>query len=318
MRRTLGCAVILLCSLSWAQSGPSIAPFPLNMRRVPAGFTAKNEEALAAEVRKAIRDTGATVPNVYKTEQAIAELKRQDCDLENACLSTFALKAGMLYALYVSVDLSIQGVLVVSGRVVRSDGVLVEAQKSVSRTVGKDAFAVVAKDLLTKLLRDELKLSALPVAKPVAVVKPVEVASVVADAGVSTPVPSVDAGVLLPPPPPPLEEGHLKTVGFVSVGVGGAAAATGAILYAVGSGAARTIQSGAIVPKGNETPEEAGKSYRQALTLQPAGVALLGVGAAIAAVGVVFVVMSPSTGPRVSMTPLPGGGAFVGLEGELP
>ncbi len=319
MRGTLGCAVSLLCSLSWAQSGPSIAPFPLNMRRVPPGFTAKNEEALAAEVRKAIRDTGATVPNVYKIEQALAELKRQDCDLENACLSTFALKAGMLYALYVSVDLNVQGVLVVSGRVVRSDGVLVAEQKSLSRKLGKDPFAVVAKDLVTKLLGDELKLSALPVAKPVAVVKPIEVAPpVVADAGVSTVPLPVDAGVLLPPPPPPLEVGPLKTVGFVSVAVGGAAAATGAILYAVGSGAARTIQSGAIVPKGNETPEEAGKSYRQALALQPAGVALLGVGAAIAAVGVVFVVMSPSTGPRVSMAPLPGGGAFVGLEGELP
>lgn len=317
MRRTLVCALSLLCSLSWAQTGPSIAPFPLNLRRVPTGFTAKNEEGLSAEVRKALRDTGASVPNSFKIDQALAELKRQDCDLENECLSTFALKAGTLYGLYVSIDLNVQGVVVVSGRVVRSDGVLVAEQKSLSRPLGKEAFALVAKDLVTKLFKDQLKLSALPVAKPV-FVKPPEVAPVV-DAGVAAVAPlPVDAGVLLPPPPPPLEEGPLKTVGFVSVAVGGAAAVTGAILFAAGSNSARTIQAGAIVPKGEETPEQAAAAYRQAQTLQPAGVTLLGAGAAIAAAGVVFILLSPSAGPRISMTPLPGGGAFVGVEGELP
>lgn len=317
MRRTLVCAFSLLCSLSWAQTGPSIAPFPLNVRRVPTGFTAKSEEALSAEVRKALRDTGASVPNAFKIDQALAELKRQDCDLENECLSTFALKSGMLYGLYVSIDLNVQNVVVVSGRVVRSDGALVAEQKSLSRPLGKDSFAVIAKDLVTKLFRDELKLNALPVAKPV-FVKPPEVTPTI-DAGVATaaPVP-VDAGVLMPPPPPPLEEGPLKTVGFVSVAVGGAAAVTGAILFVAGSGSARAIQGGAIVPKGDETPGQAAASYRQAQTLQPAGVALLGAGAAIAAAGAVFILLAPSPGPRVSMMPLPGGGAFVGVEGELP
>lgn len=198
MRRTLVCAFSLLCSLSWAQTGPSIAPFPLNVRRVPTGFTSKNEEALSAEVRKALRDTGASVPNAFKIDQALAELKRQDCDLENECLSTFALKSGMLYGLYVSIDLNVQNVVVVSGRVVRSDGALVVEQRSLNRPLGKDSFAAVAKDLVTKLFRDELKLSVLPVAKPVSV-KPPEVTPVV-DAGVAVvaPIP-VDAGVLLPP-----------------------------------------------------------------------------------------------------------------------
>jgi succinyl-CoA synthetase beta subunit len=144
VRRTLWCALSLWCSLSWAQTGPSIAPFPVNLRRVPTGFTAKNEEALGAEVRKAVRDTGASVPNAYKLSQVFAELKRQDCDLENECLSQFAVRAETLYGLYVSIDLSLLGVLVVSGRVVRSDGVVAVDQKSVSRELGKDAFATVA------------------------------------------------------------------------------------------------------------------------------------------------------------------------------
>ena len=102
--------------------------------------------------------------------------------------------------------------------------------KTITLPQGKDTFNAVAKVLLTRLMRDELKLGALPVAKPVAV-KPPEVTPVV-DAGVPVvaKVEPVDAGVVMtPPPPPPLEESSMKTIGYVATGVGAAGVVTGAI-----------------------------------------------------------------------------------------
>lgn len=315
MRGAWLCAVCLSASMAWGQ-GATLAPFPLQVKRAPADFTAKSDEALQADFRKMLREAGVQVPNSFQLNTALGELKRQDCDRENQCLSLLAVKADTLYAMYVAVDFDLAKNVIVSGRVVRSDGVAVADTRTVQQGLGRETFASVAKLLLARLVKDELKVASLPAAKPVEV-KPPEP---VADAGVAVaPVEPVDAGVMTPPPPPPLEESPLKTIGYVAAGVGGAAVVTGAILFGIGSGAARAVNAdGAIVPNPMETPENAAKSYKQAQGLQPAGLAVLGVGAALAAAGVVLVFVAPASAPKVSVIPLQGGGAMVGIEGELP
>jgi hypothetical protein len=303
--------------VAWGQ-GATLAPFPLQVKRAPADFTAKSDEALQADFRRLLREAGVQVPNSFQLNTALGELKRQDCDRENQCLSLLAVKADTLYAMYVSVDFDLAKNVIVSGRVVRSDGVAVADTRTVQLALGKDTFAAVAKLLLGRLVKDELKVAALPAAKPVEV-KPPE-PTVVPDAGVPfiAPVEPVDAGVMTPPPPPPLEDSPLKTIGYVAAGVGGAAAVTGAILFGVGSGSVRAVNmNGAVVPSTGETPEAAVAAYKQAQALQPAGLVTLGLGAAIAAAGVVLILVAPSA-PKVSVMPLQGGGAVVGIEGELP
>lgn len=316
MRGAWLCAVCLCASMAWGQ-GATLAPFPLQVKRAPADFTAKSDEALQADFRKMLREAGLQVPNSFQLSTALGELKRQDCDRENQCLALLAVKADTLYAMYVAVDFDLSKNVIVAGRVVRSDGVAVADTRTVQLALGKDTFASVAKLLLGRLVKDELKVATLPTAKPVEV-KPVEPS--VADAGVAVvPMGSVDAGVMTPPPPPPLDDSPLKTIGYVAAGVGGAAAVTGAILFGVGSGSVRTVNmNGAIVPSAGETPEAAATAYKQAQTLQPAGLVTLGLGAAIAAAGVVLIFVAPSNAPKVSVMPLQGGGAVVGVEGELP
>jgi len=319
VRGALLCAISVFASVSWAQGGPTLAPYPLKVRRAPSDFTAKTEDALQVDFRKVLRDVGVQVPNSFMLSSALSDLRRQDCDRENQCLTLLAVKADTLYAMYVSVDFDVARNVTVSGRVVRNDGQAMGEPKTITLPQGKDTFNAVAKVLLTRLMRDELKLGALPVAKPVAV-KPPEVTPVV-DAGVPVVAKAepVDAGVVMtPPPPPPLEESSMKTIGYVATGVGAAGVVTGAILYGIGSGSARAIADGAIVPKSGETPEEAARSYKQALGLQPAGLVTLTLGAAAAAAGIVMVILAPSAPAKVSVMPLQGGGAFVGIEGELP
>lgn len=289
------------------------------MRRAPSDFGAKNEEALQVDFRKVLRDVGVQVPNSFMLSSALSDLRRQDCDRENQCLTLLAVKADTLYAMYVAVDFDVARNVTVSGRVVRNDGQAMGEPKSITLPQGKDTFNAVAKVLLTRLMRDELKLGALPVAKPVAA-KPPEVTPVV-DAGVPVvaKVEPVDAGVVMtPPPPPPLEESSMKTIGYVATGVGAAGVLTGAILFGIGSGSVRAIADGSIVPKPGETPEAAAASYRQAVGLQPAGLVTLAIGAAAAGAGIVMVMLAPSAPAKVSVMPLQGGGAFVGIEGELP
>jgi hypothetical protein len=265
------------------------------------------------------------LPNTFMLNTALSELRRQDCDRENQCLTLFAVKADTLYALYVGVDYDVAKNVSVVGRVVRNDGIAVVEQKSLTQNMGKESFGAVAKALLTKLVRDELKLGALPATRAVAAKPPENVPPPVADAGVAVvvaPPPVVDAGVVVlpPPPPPPLEEGPMKTIGYVTTAVGAAGVVAGAIVFGAGSGSARAVNSsGSVVPAAGESAQDAVKAYRQAQTLQPVGLVSIGVGAAIAAAGVVMIALSPATaGPKVSVVPLVGGGGLVGIEGELP
>lgn len=313
VRGVLSVAVVGLSAVAVAQ-GPSVAPFPLAVKRAPADFTKKNEEALQAELRKVVRDVGAQVPNSFVLSTALGDLKRQDCDVENMCLAALAMRADALYGLYVSVDFDVLKTVSVAGRVVRSDGQPMGAPKSVSLPLGKDTFAAVTKVLMTRLLKEELRLAELPSVRPATVA--VEPA---VDAGVVTSVAPVDAGVVaeLPPPPmPPALESPLRPAGIVTSSVGGAALVTGIILFIAGRAAAATElrSDGVLLPSGD------GAKARGAMTSQQLGLGFVfgGVGALVG--GLVMFLLSPDQTPAVFrpwLSPREAG-AVVGISGEIP
>jgi hypothetical protein len=293
-----------------AQTAPTVAPFPVDF---PRGELAGETEALRSEFRELIRKAGAQLPGGAELKAAFTELKRTDCDVENACLTAFAGNAGALYGLYASVDVGIK-TTVVTGRVVRIDGKEFGRVRALTApTPAKKTGAV--RGLLQQLVT-ELKLGELPPTRgtEVATASPVDsgVPAVVA----ATPVVPPDAGVSLPPPPPPPPalDSPVKPVGIVTAVTGGALAVTGLIALVVGRGQAVSYfdEMGAL----RVGADVAGA--QGARTLQGVGVGLLSGGAAAAAVGVVLTMLAPGEPkPVVSFVPA-GGGGVVLLSGELP
>ncbi|MCU0695055.1 MAG: hypothetical protein MUC96_00850 [Myxococcaceae bacterium] len=313
MTETVGRLVTLVGAVlsvaAMAQTAPTVAPFPLDFSR---GDPAGEADALRSDFREQIRKAGVQLPSGAELKAAFSELKRTDCDVENACLTAFATKAGALYGLYASVDIGIK-VTVVTGRVVRADGKeFGRVQALTAPTPAKKTGAV--RGLLQQLVT-ELKLGDLPPTRGTEVVTPAP-----ADAGVPavvavTPVVPPDAGVSLPPPPPPPAlDSPLKPVGIVTAVTGGALAVTGLIALVVGRGQALSSfdESGALRVGADVM------AAQNARTLQGVGVGLLSGGAAAAAVGLVLTMLAPGESkPVVSFVPA-GGGGVVLLSGELP
>ncbi|MCC6336641.1 MAG: hypothetical protein IT380_21960 [Myxococcales bacterium] len=173
MTRTILVGVlVLLSSAALAQEpSPTVAVFPLGTGRLPSGFSKADTEALQRDFVKAARRAGALVPDTGSLEVAIKQLKRTDCDREDACLQGLAQKAETLYALYGSVDYTLEGAVVATGRVVRDDGQVVSGPSTVSVPKSTDTFKDVARVALTRLL-EQLRLKELPPSRPVAVSPP--------------------------------------------------------------------------------------------------------------------------------------------------
>lgn len=115
------------------------------------------------------------------------------------------------------------------------------------------------------------------------------------------PEPEPEPVVVAPPLVATPEDGDSNTPAWVTIGVGGAALAVGGILYGV---AAKTGDDASRLPPGAAFDEklaafelERGFSY-----------GLLGVGAAAVVVGLGLVLFAD--GPRATVTPVAGGGAF--------
>jgi hypothetical protein len=317
--KTVIIAAMAWASASWAQSGPTIAPYTLEVTRSPKGSPPSATDELRTELRKLLRDGGVVMPNSASLSETIVALRRQDCDRENACLSSLALRSQSLYALYASIDTELGDVVVVTGRVVRDDGLEMGRVKGLSAKATGKTFVTVGKGLLAKLVA-ELKVSSLEPTRPVAKPEPLVTTKPSEPEGgvVVAAAPDVGAQLSLPPPTPP-EGSPLKTVGFVTAGVGVAAAIAGGVLFGVGSGSVRQINDdGAVVPGAGQSPEDAVKSYRQATTLQPAGLGLLIGGVAAGVAGLALGLATPGGGTtRISVVPAPGG-PFIGVSGEWP
>jgi hypothetical protein len=280
---------------------PTVAPFPLELRRVPSGFSKKEREDLQKIFPILLRAAGAAVPDAARLSAATNELKRQDCDREDACLAQLAKLSGSLYAVYVGVDYTLEKHVVVTGRVVRDDGVVSRALQTVD-IVKEGAFRDVARDGVNQLL-SKLDVMRLPSVREVAVVKKDPEPVIKKD-----PDPIVtkkDPDPLVPPPLPPVDTGAgQRTAGMALLIGGGAVALAGGVIAGVGGGMA-----GGIERDGNVTTSAGAKTAAEARTLTGVGFAVLGVGAAAGVLGGLLFAMAPSAPvSSVSVVPVNGGG----------
>jgi hypothetical protein len=314
-------AVLLFSWSAMAQSDrATVAPYPLEV--LVRDITPKQAAALQPALRQALSGAGVSPIDAFASGVALKRLNRSDCGIDDGCLANYATLSTALYAIFVGVNADAVGVkFTATARVVRDDGQLVIAPKSLSleKKAGQTSAAVV--EQLVPALLTAMELSKLPATREKA--RPVEVVRVTppletttgADAGTSLPA---DAGVVFTPPPaPPPEPPLARSVGWTMVGVGAGAAVAGSILFAIGSGAARSVTDGLVQPGPNETPEQAARNYQTARSLQPVGLTVLGAGAAAALVGGILVALNPAEGPKVSVVVGPNFGALV-IQGELP
>ena len=234
--------------------------------------------------------------------RALKELKRQDCEREDECLVQLAKKAESLYALYASVDYTVEGAVVVSGRVVRDDGKVVSPTETVKLAKGKDPFKDIAKNGLVQLFA-QLKVGTLQAERQVEVAK--------VDAPKIEPVKDPVKPVKDPPPPPPplvIEDtgAGQRNAGKAMTYIGLGVVVVGAGVAAIGAGI------GASAPKSPDgtlaqTPEAA-QTLATGQTLTGVGFGVLGAGALTAAIGAVLWGTAAPPPAQVTVVPTAGGG----------
>ena len=139
LNRWVGFAVCVSAASLAQAPKPSLMPFPLEFKRTPSGFSKEDKESrCSASTRGCCGSSGALVPDFARYDLALKELKRQDCEREDECLVQLAKKAESLYALYTSVDYTLEGAVLVSGRVVRDDGKVASPTETVKLAKGRD------------------------------------------------------------------------------------------------------------------------------------------------------------------------------------
>ncbi len=245
--------------------------------------------------------SGALVPSRKEAEAALKETKRLDFRESDEALGKLAERAGTLYGVFASLQYSAKKQLVLTGRVVRDDGKLIKTAR-VELPRGEETI-VARFTPLAELFFTELGLARLPTFKeaPIEAVK----------------LPPVKVELKDPPPPlPPLVEAvdtgaGQRTAGQVLVIGGAGVAVVGAVLVGVAQGVGGTLG----VVKGNLPADRLG-DFKMAQTLNVAGLATLGAGAVVAAVGGVVWGLAPSAPVKVTASPL-SGGAMVGIQGEF-
>lgn len=296
MRRVL--TVVLCVSAVAAAEGPVVMPYPLAFKRVPAGVGAEEKEAIRREYSRMLRQAGASTPDFARGEEAVKALTWGDCEREDACLSQLATLSGALYGIFTSVDQTLEGALVVSGRVIRDDGKVAAPTQVVRLQRGNEAFREAVKRAFVELF-GLLRVSELPA------VRQVESAQAAERATPEVTLPPV------PPAPMLVETGSpRRTAGQVALGVG----AGGVVLGAALLGAGQAI-GGTLKPVGGALPAQQVGDYRAASGLTTAGIVGLSLGAAAALAGAILWVTAPSS-VTVSIGPTQGG-AVLGFQGEF-
>ena len=300
--------LVLLCVAAggaWAQTSPVVMPFPLEVKRVPGGFGKEDKEALKRQVPRLLLQAGAVLPDFTKSDVALKDLNRTDCEVEDACLQKLATLSGALYAMYVSVDYTLEGMVVVTGRVVRDDGKVAAATQTVQLKRGKDPFKDIAKNALVALF-DVLKVKELPAVRPVEVAPketpPVEKVT-----------PKEVVKEVPPPLPPPVDVGEGqrnagKGLLYAGLGVGVVGGVLAGVGAGIGGGVDRTMD-GEIVA-GQEGNAFLGR------TLCTVGFIGAGVGAVTAIVGAVVWGTAAPPPVQTSVAPV-AGGAVVQIGGTF-
>lgn len=291
----LCCLAFCTSAVAFAQAPKAtVMPFPLEFKRTPSGFSTEDREVMQREYTRLLRIAGAQVPDFAHYDLALAELKRQDCEREDECLAQLAKKAEALYALYANVDYTMEGAVVVSGRVLRDDGKVASATQTVTLAKGRDPFKDLAKNALVQLFA-QLKVGEL------AATRPVEAARV---------EPVKDLVMIGPPPPAPPMIQEDTGAGQRSLGkgvlYGGAGVAVvGAALAGIGAGLGYTAQR----TGDSAASADAARQLATGRTLTTMGFVGLGVGAVAAGVGAVLLgTAAPAPVAQVSVVPTNGGG----------
>jgi hypothetical protein len=296
LKRWLRCAVLCASAFASAQApNASVMPFPLEFKRTPSGFSSEEKEGLQRDYTRLLRLAGAMVPDFARYDLALRELKRTDCEREDECLVELARQAKSLYALYASVDYTLEGAVVVSGRVVRDDGKVASATEMVKLPKGRDAFKDIAKNALVQLFA-QLKIGELSATRPADVVKVEPVKDPIKDP---------------PPPLPPLVVEDLgagqRSAGKVMVFSGASLAAVGGIIAGVGCG----VGCGVTPTKDGSIPEGQFDAARSGRNLMTVGVIGLVAGAVVAGVGaVVWGTAAPPPVGSIAFVPVAGGGVL--------
>lgn len=345
MSRATTVGLILCGAVALAQeSKPELAPFPLGIVRTSPDCTKKDVEDLQKLLPMMLRAADASVPDSAKLSAALANLRRQDCDRDDACLAQLGKLAGSLYAFYAQVDFDLAGNVVASGRVVRDDGKpagepkTVKVAKATTATF-RNVALVALKQLLVELdvahlspvrpqepevgVKPSLSLRGLPSSLPVVAepVKPVEVPKVEKAEETSAPGPLpavVHRPVDKPAEPLPAavpvvtEHGspNQRLAGKI-IFIGGAAL----LISGLVSLGLASSDAGNLRPDANHyLPEAQTGLYRGAKTKEMAGAILLGIGAAAAIGGGALWLLAGQDAP-VEMTIAPTSGGAMALFG---
>jgi hypothetical protein len=288
--------IVLVGGGAWAQVKPPVAAYPLDV--LVRGINDQQVKELQAEFRRLL-GLEAAMPDGLALDAALAMTERKDCDLEDACLKQFAVNAKVLYAVYASVESDAkQKQIIAKGRVVRDDGVLVIAAKSVTvQRKSKDAVEVAVREAL-KALYAELKISGLVPTRDVVKKDPDPVVKKDPD-----PI-KKDPDVPPPPPPPVVDTGAGQRAAGTAMLIGGVGvAAVGAVLSSVGCGIGCAVQPG----PGGAIQQGDLEKIQQGRGLLTGGFIALGVGAGVAVIGAVVLATAPAPVKQVSIVPTAGG-----------
>jgi hypothetical protein len=291
---------LLLAQSAWGQAtSPSVEAFPLEVKRAPPQFSAKDIDELQKEFVRLIRRSGAMVPDTATHEKALRDLKRQDCDREDECLRQLAQRSSSLYAVYAQVDLNIEGTVVVSGRIVRDDGQVEVPVQTMTFPMGHDTFKDVARVGLGRLI-DKMRVGKL------SSVRPASRPSALDESSLSAPPLVVREGGPTP----------MRIASFGMLGLGGAGLITGLALIASAQSDISTLD---VNRDGNiaGSPSQAQVSLSNgASTKTGVGSALLATGVALAGAGAVLLVLDlKRVTPVAAVTP---DGATFAIVGRWP
>lgn len=281
--------MMLGASVATAQNAlPELAPFPLEIIRTSDDCTRLDREELQKLLPMMLRTAEVTVPGSARLTTALAELQREDCNREDACLAQLSKLAGSLYAFYGQVDFDLDGNVVASGRVVRDDGRAVRGPMTVKIPGASDRFKVTAQVAIKQLLT-ELDVAGL---SPVRALEPVLEVRAEPMTVSSTRRPWLGVGV----------------AGIVA----GAASAGVGIGFFATAGEVRTDTSQGVQRVFNEDAGKVAGIERS----QAVGVTLLAAGAGLAMLGAGLILLGPVE--TVTTVVPTNGGAAVMMTGRLP
>jgi hypothetical protein len=276
---------------------PAVTPFPLHVRRTPAGFSFEDGELLQRALLQKLA-TVAQVADARALDAAVTALGRDDCDRQDDCLRQLALKGETLYALDVAVGVSMTGEVFANGRVVRDDGELVSPMRRVAFPLGQTAFLEAATLALGQLV-DELNLVNLPASKQRAPVAVVEDSATDAQSPVLA---KKRAAAVQAAAGPVRDTRRIRGLSFALLGLGVAAGVTGAVLFGVGTGDTGLDLRNFVIDRA---------TYVNSQRNQVSGMTLLVVGVVAAIGGGVLLYQNPAMNVSLAPTASPQGAGLV-------